>query len=284
VSSDAPHPRFVYVLLQYKGLDHTRACVASLAPQLNRAAAEVVVVDNFSSEDLVRATRGAFEGVAGVHLLFRPENDGYARGNNAGYRHAREVLHGDFIAVFNNDVEILQADFPERVQRCYRETRFSIVGPDIRVRDGRRVIHQNPSIRTLNEAEVEARLKKLKAAAASGIEKPNKVPGSYWKTWFRQRDLVLHGAALVFSPRFLADFDEPFDPRTFLYEEERILYLRARAKGHDTWYDPSLVVWHRTKAREYKLSPDYRAWRRDIKIQSYEVLLTVLKELQSASQ
>jgi GT2 family glycosyltransferase len=281
MGSKAPRTKFVYVLLQYKGLEHTRTCIRSLSGQLARAAAEVVVVDNFSSDDLARETRAAFEGMRGVHLLLRPENDGYARGNNAGYRYARETLKADFIAVFNNDVEVLQGDFPERVYRSYRRTRFSILGPDIRVRDGWRVIHQNPSIKALSEDEALARFEKLKSTPAR-TDRPGKIPGSHWKTWFRKRDLVLHGAALVFSPEFLADFEEPFDPRTFLYEEERILHLRARAKGHVTWYDPSLVVWHRTRARDYKVSPDYRAWRRNIKIQSYGVLLEVFEELRAA--
>ncbi len=280
MGSAATNPKFAYVLLQYKGLDHTRTCIRSLAPQLARSAAEVVIVDNFSSARLVDETRAEFAGMPGVHLIFRPENDGFARGNNAGYRHARDSLHAGFIAVFNNDVEVHQADFPERVRRCYRETRFSILGPDIRVRDGRRVIHQNPSLRTLDEAAVEARLEKLRGAPA--IDKPGKVPGSYWKSWFRKRGLVLHGSALVFSPRFVADFVEPFDPRTFLYEEERILHLRAQAGGHGTLYDPSLVVWHNTKATDYKASPEYAAWRRNIKIQSYEVLLDVLRESRSS--
>ena len=123
----------------------------------------MVVVDNFSSAELAQETRAAFEGMAGVHLLFRPENDGFARGNNAGYRYARETLAASFIAVFNNDVEVLQPDFPERVYRSHRETGFSILGPDIRVADGWRVIHQNPSLREFSESEVRERLAKLRA-------------------------------------------------------------------------------------------------------------------------
>lgn len=277
----APPPKFVYVLLQYKGLDHTRTCVKSLAGQLARDAAEVVIVDNFSSDELVRETRGAFDGMAGVHLLFRPENDGFARGNNAGYRYARETLAASFIAAFNNDVEVLQPDFPERVYRSHRETGFSILGPDIRVADGWRVIHQNPSLRELSEADVRQQLAKLRTTPPR-TGKAARAPGSHWKTWRRLRGLVLHGSALVFSPEFLNDFDEPFDPRTFLYEEERILHLRAKARGHETWYDPALVVWHRTRARDYKVSPDYWSWRRGHRIHSLEVLLQVMGDLRAA--
>ena len=279
----APPPKFVYVLLQYKGLDHTRTCVKSLAGQLARDAAEVVIVDNFSSDELVRETRSAFDGMAGVHLLFRPENDGFARGNNAGYRYARETLAASFIAAFNNDVEVLQPDFPERVYRSHRETGFSILGPDIRVADGWRVIHQNPSLQEFSESQVRERLAKLRATPPR-VGKAARAPGSHWKTWRRKHGLVLHGSALVFAPQFVADFDEPFDPRTFLYEEERILHLRAKARGHETWYDPSLVVWHRTRARDYKASADYWAWRRDVKIQSFEVLLQVMAELREAAR
>lgn len=278
----AAEPKFVYVLLQYKGLDHTRTCVKSLAGQLARGAAEVVIVDNFSSEEFARETRAAFEGMAGVHLLLRPENDGFARGNNAGYRYARDELRATFIAVFNNDVEVLQPDFPERVYQCHRETRFSILGPDIRVADGWRTIHQNPSLEPCTEAEAHHRLARLRGTTARK-GKRGRVPGSYWRTRRRMRGLVLHGSALIFSPEFVADFEEPFDPRTFLYEEERILHLRAKSRGHETWYDPSLVVWHRTRARDYKASEDYWAWRRGHRIHSIEVLLEVMAELRGTA-
>lgn len=273
-------PPIVFVLLQYRDLDQTLVCVRSLLPFVFRGEAEIVVVDNFSAPGVVDRTKRELGEQPRVHLIPRSANDGYARGNNEGYRFAREQLGAQCIAVLNNDTEILQNDFCQRVWKVYQKTRFSILGPDIRVQDGRRVLHQNPSLRALSPEEIRLRLARLCEPLS---KKPSTIPGRFVKTWLPRRNLVLHGAALIFSPRFIADFEEPFDPRTFLYEEERILYHRAVSRGHDLWYHPSPVVWHRTQVKDYKARPDYQAWRQSVKAQSYKTLLSVLEEAPSYS-
>ena len=54
----------------------------------------------------------------------------------------------------------------------------------------------------------------------------------------------LHGSCLIFTPVFVQRFDEPFDPGTFLYLEEDILYMRCKRAGLAMRYDPQIVVRH----------------------------------------
>lgn len=69
----------------------------------------VVVVDNLSStanrDRLARHL--AVRGKEGIHFLPLPANGGYAAGNNAGLRHAFDVLGVDFALVLNPDIDLL---------------------------------------------------------------------------------------------------------------------------------------------------------------------------------
>lgn len=69
----------------------------------------VVVVDNLSSaanrDGLARHL--AMLGEEGIHFLPLPANGGYAAGNNAGLRHAFDVLGADFALVLNPDIDLL---------------------------------------------------------------------------------------------------------------------------------------------------------------------------------
>jgi len=239
---------------------------------------DVIVVDNFSSESCVQETKQLFEGGDRVHLLFRPENDGFAKGNNAGYAFARNVLGARMILVLNNDIEILQRDFLVRLSRAYRRYSFAVLGPDIRVETPNQVLHQNPSLDvwTAERArsvirEIEGRLER-----ADPAQKPGRIPGSRKRTWFARRNLVLHGAALVFSPRFVDEVAIPFDPRTFLYQEERILFSQFRRPDFEFVYSPDLVVWHRTAHQPYKVDAGYSSWRDRVYLESTRILCEVL--------
>lgn len=55
---------------------------------------------------------------------------------------------------------------------------------------------------------------------------------------------VLHGCCLVLSKKFFEKFSG-FDPRTFLYFEEEILYAHVIKSGLKTVYTPEIEIWHK---------------------------------------
>ena len=54
----------------------------------------------------------------------------------------------------------------------------------------------------------------------------------------------LHGSFLVFSRIFFDRFDG-FDDRTFLYQEENILYVHIINNGLKTLYYPGIAIFHK---------------------------------------
>ena len=144
----------VYVILHYKNMADTVKCVESL----RRTAApdsRFVIVDNGSGDG--SGDRLAEQYASLCTVLRLPENVGFSKGNNAGYRYARETFHPQFIVVTNNDVVFDQPDFEEKIRQLYEETSFDVLGPDVYV--PRHNDHQSPLFRTgITEAQLDREL------------------------------------------------------------------------------------------------------------------------------
>jgi len=84
-------------VLNWNGRDLTLDCLASLK-KISYPNANVIVIDNGSTDDSVISIR---ENYADVEIIELPENIGFAGGNNAGFRKAREK--SDYTIFLNND-------------------------------------------------------------------------------------------------------------------------------------------------------------------------------------
>lgn len=241
--SDRP---FAFVLLQFGKPEVTARCVDSIR-RLDASGREVhiVIVDNASPSEAVEETRRRFDGIPGVTLLFNAENAGFARGNNIGYRHAREVLGADFIAVVNNDTVIDDTAFIGKCFSLFATHGYSVLGPDLVTPDGRRenpwndCVYSRQEWRTL-QALFEQQRETWQATGKAEFRRIGKrSPGAR-----SILDPVLQGAAYVFSPVFTRVKKRPFDERTFLYGEEFLLAVDCLLSGHRTTYSSEIVIRH----------------------------------------
>ncbi|MCX6022275.1 MAG: glycosyltransferase family 2 protein, partial [Chloroflexi bacterium] len=99
------HPSVSLVVLAWNGRDDTLECLKSLAA-VSYPRLEVVVVDNGSSDDTVRAVR---ESYPAVQLIENGKNLGYAGGNNVGILYALD-RGADYVMLLNNDT-VVHPDF-----------------------------------------------------------------------------------------------------------------------------------------------------------------------------
>lgn len=259
----AGHDRpFAFVLLQFGRPDITARCVESILridPCGRRV--RIVIVDNASPDEAVAETRRLFAGIAEVTLLLNDENLGFARGNNVGYRHARDGLGADFIAVVNNDTVFEDRAFIEKTLSLYREHAASVIGPDIVTPDRR---HENPWNDAVYAAEEWRSLELLfqqqrETWRATGRAEFRRV-GTRSPEAHTILDPVLQGAAYVFTPVFTHEKDRPFDERTFLYGEEFLLAVDCLLSGHPTLYARELSLRHEEGVSTASL-PDARKIR-----------------------
>ena len=92
--------------------------------------------------------------------------------------------------------------------------------------------------------------------------------------------MVLHGACLIFSSRFIEKRKECFNPLTFIYGEEHILYHECMQLNLKMVYSPEVYVEHYMQvSTDTSFKSDYQKyfnkyiWLKE----SAEVLLKVLE-------
>jgi GT2 family glycosyltransferase len=255
-----------YIILHYKNLQETKACMDSLFQNAAKDSA-FVIVENGSHDTSAKELQDLYGSNEQVHLVILPENVGFSKGNNAGWRYVKEHLNPDFVVIANNDVIFYQKDFEQKIYEIYESDGFDVLGPDIYV--PRYNNHQNPLYtHPITKEEIQEKL-----ALYEGYQKhPHRffwrLKAHYFKDSLcthsplfyqlyskirkvdfadhrkKQSGIVLQGACLIFSKRFFEQEEKVFDPEPFLYCEEIFLYLRAKQKGYVELYSPDLAIHH----------------------------------------
>lgn len=246
-----------FVILHYLATDMTRKCVEEL--RCLSGEKHIVVVDNASPNDSGKILAEEYASDEEITVILNNENAGFARGNNLGVQWVLKNLEAEFVVVLNNDVEILQRDFADRVKEIYREHPFDVLGPDIlSVFSG---IHQNP--KSLQGCSLESVRRKRNSVERTKnpvlllLSSGEKNSPAIWKQVQRRRrakqhidssvkaeGVVLHGSCVIFSAGYLKTHPEPFYPKTYMYYEMEILEWVCRKEKSVVLYDPSISVKH----------------------------------------
>lgn len=257
-------PEIVFVILHYCVPEITVKCIESIRSMLSCSHYNIVIVDNASPDASGPMLQKKYLKCENIHFILNKQNEGFAKGNNAGYRYARERLNPDFIVMLNNDCQIIQRDFADMIVRIYRRTPFHVLGPDILTPDGE---HRNPHrMKTFGPKEVERIIRNrtiilsyLKAKRLMHMEKRI----TFIENWDRkrsaseragvirdcpQKDVVLQGSCLIFSRDYLQQEEEAFCPETFMWLEEEILSYICMQKGYSVWYNPQIKILHLEEA------------------------------------
>lgn len=250
------------VILHYNTLDHTMACVESLAAQ-REVTPRVVVVDNGSNNGSGEELAKRFAGNNAVTLIRQAENIGYARGINLGYRHAKHVLKSTCICLSNNDVVYEDEYLARKVCEIFAREDCDVLGPAIYVPE--RDIYQNPQLERLPTlAEVDGliwryrrRRLRLRLGFGGPIGRTNRPANAAAETGAptvkcpkppSRKNAQLHGACLFVGPRFIADREVGFNPCTHFCCEEDILYLECLKAGYAIYYCSDIEVIHNAHA------------------------------------
>lgn len=245
--------KVAFVILHYENIDDTVECIDTLNNNIGiKQSVQAIVVDNHSPNKSGDILSRKYERNNYIHFIKTEKNLGFANGNNIGYEHAKNAIDAKFIVIINADTLINQKDFVAKLESIYTDTNFDILGPKILSSNGQ---NQNPvksiiSSKTKVKKHITYNLvlyllsyfyldelfQKCLTKKRTDITKD---------TDKRQVGCKLHGSALIFSPKFIANNSYAFDPRTFMYMEEDILYAKVKNQNLITVYDPDIHIYHK---------------------------------------
>lgn len=251
--------RIIFSILHYQTLETTIECIESLL-NLNNYKNEVyiIVVDNGSPNKSGLKLKNIYREKKSITVIECERNLGFARGNNIGYQYAKKYLNPDIIIAINNDIIVNQLDFINILVELVNENKdISIFAPDI---INKKNEHQNP-IRTQRVTISQilwVHFYNIFMYIAMHIPIINETIIRYLHHVHKKRQLTLndslelyfntnivpHGAAIIFANNFLRHEEKAFNPNTFLYAEEDLLYEYILKKNYKTIYTNKLIIHH----------------------------------------
>jgi GT2 family glycosyltransferase len=215
-------PDVSVIIVSWNGRRYLEACLRAVEGQ-HDVRAEIVLVDNGSTDGTVELVRSTFPSVRIVRL---EQNQGFAGGNNAGAREAR----GEFLAFLNNDT-VPESNWLSTLRLGIdRDAGFALVTSRI-------VYMHDPGI--IDSAgdglfRAGAAFKRHHGERVDSAETPIEVFG-------------VCGAACL-MPRAVFEELGGFDADFFASHEDVDLSYRARLHGYRCRYVPAALVRHHGSA------------------------------------
>lgn len=303
--------RFAFLILNYNTKSETENCVKSIE-LLNREGdeIEIVIVDNNSNDGSVDEFNTLYQNKDYIHVIQNTVNEGFSRGNNLGYRYVCNKILPDFLIMINSDIECRQKELLANIKNIYDEKHFSVLGPDVYAFHMK--IHQSPIGQKLpnlksQEKELNSYQKMLEECyqkQRDGKTRISRFSGKaieefvykYGKRLHldrlkkdallynkRYENVILHGAALIFSKAYMEKYRHALYPEPFYYGEEDLLYLKCNRNKDIILYDPRIKVWHaegvsaqKSKGKKYTVQREIFQYENYVK--SKELLIKTMKD------
>ena len=114
--------RISVIVISYNGIEFITDCLTSIVKSLQGESAEIIVVDNGSTD-------GTFESIKQDHhyvkLIKNQSNLGFAKAVNRGLRESK----GEYIFLLNQDTRIVTRAISDLAARLAQDERIGIIGP-----------------------------------------------------------------------------------------------------------------------------------------------------------
>ncbi len=220
------------IIVSFNTREVLRECLTSVAAECRPFHAQVLVVDNASTDGSPEMVEQDFPT---VELTRSPTNLGFGAANNVALQQAT----GRYIVLLNSDAFFAPGALAIAIRHMDETPECGLGGCRLVGRDGA----SQPSSRCFHSVLGDAVV--LTGLAAKYPK--SKVFGRFDRTWADEHASAtvdwVPGAFTILRPSALAKVGY-FDPAFFLYYEEVDLCRRFSQAGIPVWYWPDIVVIH----------------------------------------
>ena len=214
------YPSIDIVILNWNGLEDTKACLKSLL-KVDYPNYRVLLVDNGSRNNETEKLKAAFPKEKHIVYIQNAENLGFAGGCNVAIGVAL-TEHSDYVLLLNNDTEVASDFLSQLVSLAETDKEIGVVGAKI-------FLHDQPE--------------KIWTAA------------TYFNHYFPPFSKMIEpeqpvevnsvvGCCMLVKTSVIEQVGA-FDEEYFAYGEEDDLNLRILRAGYKLMYCPTAKVWHK---------------------------------------
>jgi GT2 family glycosyltransferase len=221
------------IILNYNVRYFLEQCVLSVQEAITAIDAEIIVIDNNSSDDSVLMMQEKFPY---VKLIQNKENFGFPKGNNIGFRQAK----GKYICILNPDTVIGEDTFIKILAFAERQKNLGIIG--CKLIDG--------TGNFLPESKRGIPSPWIAFTKICGLYKlfpKSKLFNQYYAQHLSENETgkaaVLVGAFMFLESRLYQEL-QGFDEDCFMYADDIDLSYRALQKGKNNFYFHETTVIH----------------------------------------
>lgn len=228
--------RLSVIIVNYNVKYFLEQCLCSvmkaIAP-LGEGQAEVIVVDNQSTDDSVEYLRSRFPS---VFFIENRENSGFGRANNQGVQMSR----GEFILFLNPDTIVAEDSFTVCLAEMQGQPELGAIG--VRMVDG--------GGKYLPESKRGFPTPWVSFCKLSGLTRlfpASRVFARYYLGHLPEKEnneVEVLAGAYMFVRRKAAEITGGFDERFFMYAEDIDLSFRIRQAGFRNFYCASTTIIH----------------------------------------
>ena len=221
------------IILNYNVRYFLELCVSSVQAALNGLDAEIIVIDNNSSDDSCAMMKARFPD---VKLIENKENLGFPKGNNIGVAQAK----GKYICILNPDTVVAEDTFVKVLAFAERQKNLGIVGVKLIDGAGNFLPESKRGVPTPWVAFT-------KITALYKMFPKTKWFGRYYASHLNENQTgkvdILVGAFMVMERQLYLDIGG-FDEDCFMYSDDIDLSYMALQKGRTNYYFHETTVIH----------------------------------------
>lgn len=251
------------IILNYNNFSDTKNCIDSVL-KYNTADIKFIVVDNASNEQCQNQIKNYLHGHFRSLQIFREKetinkplsacsyipckkNKGYAQGNNEGIYLAFQDNEIDYLMILNNDILFIEDIIPKLCNYVDRVKNAGIVSPLLLKKDGK-LIDYNCARKNISIeqcfieylsffGDIFGILTKLLNKKKILLSNPELIDKEQIK-------IELPSGSCMLAKKSVFYKIGGFDPNTFLYYEENILYEKTAQIGLENYLIPTISCIH----------------------------------------